>query len=446
MQKNVVRILLVVVTICLLLGSCNKGGTSSQTSGSASGENYDFGGRVFRYASLWDCRPTPGKSAFDDAFSAYLSTIETKYNCKFESVVINGTSDSYFNTLYTSLANGEDKADFWYCGSGYAIPAYAKNGLILSPDDYGYFDYNSSISWNRSMANDYIYNGKHWLFSYTDIFEGYNDLGTGIFFNKDMVNRLGLENPHDLYDKNEWTWAKFRELAVAATGDTDKDGETDRWGVANIQYEDFVVSNGSGIVTQDASGKYVYGLDQPDAVEGIEFFRKFHSDKLVYPYGGEEGASSVAGGQTLMGAGEKWMCGAYTDSIDTIAWVPFPMGPKSTKYTLNRSGTTGTIVPASVKNPEEVFKFYDLLGKFDTSSQFEDSVSKYFKEEKSVELLRKAYDEGWSKHGLSGCVTGLADVSQEALMEYWEGEKSAQAAMSGMSLRAQALIDMVFLY
>ncbi len=51
-----------------------------------------------------------------------------------------------------------------------------------------------------------------------------------IWYNKNLLNKNGLEDPYDLWKSGEWNWEKFEELGRELTQDTDDDGNIDQWG------------------------------------------------------------------------------------------------------------------------------------------------------------------------------------------------------------------------
>ena len=50
-------------------------------------------------------------------------------------------------------------------------------------------------------------------------FPGYTEPGTGVYFNKDVLKKAGID-PDSIYDlqkKGKWTWDKFEELMANAS-------------------------------------------------------------------------------------------------------------------------------------------------------------------------------------------------------------------------------------
>jgi len=90
-----------------------------------------------------------------------------------------------------------------------------------------------------------------------------------------------------LQENGDWTWEKFAEIAQMATRDEDGDGENDLWGLA-IQghnlYSPLILSNNANIINFDENGRAIYALDDPNAIEALQFLR-ICTTKVVVPGG-----------------------------------------------------------------------------------------------------------------------------------------------------------------
>jgi len=84
-----------------------------------------------------------------------------------------------------------------------------------------------------------------------------------------------------LQENGDWTWEKFAEIAQMATRDEDGDGENDLWGLA-IQghnlYSPLILSNNANIINFDENGRAIYALDDPNAIEALQFFEDLHNN------------------------------------------------------------------------------------------------------------------------------------------------------------------------
>lgn len=77
--------------------------------------------------------------------------------------------------------------------------------------------------WDQNSINDLAINDK--LYFVTSDFDTTRfDSIRSLYFNKDLINELNLENPYDIVDSGKWTLDKFTELAEKAVSDSDGDG------------------------------------------------------------------------------------------------------------------------------------------------------------------------------------------------------------------------------
>ena len=71
------------------------------------------------------------------------------------------------------------------------------------------FSGDSKISENSNFLGRY--NGRIYTFT-----ENEPTVDKGLFFNLDLLRSLGLENPAELFNQNEWTWSNFEAWATSA--------------------------------------------------------------------------------------------------------------------------------------------------------------------------------------------------------------------------------------
>ena len=108
----------------------------------------------------------------------------------------------------------------------------------------------TNVWWDQNSVHDLDINGK--LFFVTSDFDTTRfDSIRSLYFNKQMIEDLSMENPYELVDGNHWTLDKFISMCAAAELDRDGDGlmtDTDRYGY--VTYGELAVDMliaGSGI-------------------------------------------------------------------------------------------------------------------------------------------------------------------------------------------------------
>ena len=90
----------------------------------------------------------------------------------------------------------------------------------------------TNVWWDQNAVHDLDVNGKLY-FTTSDFDTTRFDGIRSLYFNKQLITDLSLENPYDIVDDNRWTLDKFIEMCAAGEADTDGDGlmtDMDRYG------------------------------------------------------------------------------------------------------------------------------------------------------------------------------------------------------------------------
>ena len=81
----------------------------------------------------------------------------------------------------------------------------------------------SGVWWDQNSINDLTINNK--LYFVTSDFDTTRfDSIRSLYFNKQLIENYGLEDPYEIVDNGKWTIDKFIEMAEKATSDADGDG------------------------------------------------------------------------------------------------------------------------------------------------------------------------------------------------------------------------------
>ena len=182
---------------------------------------YDFGGRVVRIGSYYDMTPDPNANAIEAALAERISYVEENNNCKIEFVDLGG---NYVDQYVTSVLAGDPVCDIGYAVTTKVLPSLIEGGIAYPVSDLGVMDF-SDYKWRSDVVDAGFYKGKNYTFLLKD-----PEIRYGIFWNKTLFDKYGLPNLYDLYKNGEWTWDKFKEIAIQGNQDTDSDGNIDIYG------------------------------------------------------------------------------------------------------------------------------------------------------------------------------------------------------------------------
>lgn len=364
MKNTAVKLLLVfpVLLAYIFFTGCSKKPAKAEENtqiqiSSTPQQDFDLGGYTVRIAQWWDASPN------DRSSIARHKAAEEKYNCKIEYITI--TWDQIVSKFTSSVLSGEPIADIVLFEMTRALPVLAESDLIIPVDDY--FDFNDR-KWPPIIRQIGRYKGKQYGFT------NYCWTVTGIFYNKVLFDRLGLPDPYMLQENGDWTWEKFAEIAQMATRDEDGDGENDLWGLA-IQghnlYSPLILSNNANIINFDENGRAIYALDDPNAIEALQFFEDLHNKyKVVAPVEDPtdwyEAPRKFSEGNIAMFFGHGWDGQEFKNTMkDDFGFVFFPKGPKASDYIVPvQQECKIYVMPKYAKHPREVAKVFEEISPF----------------------------------------------------------------------------------
>jgi multiple sugar transport system substrate-binding protein len=112
----------------------------------------------------------------------------------------------------------------------------------------------------------------------------------GIFYNIEQFEQMGLEDPHAMAESGRWSWDDYIDSARLLTRDLNADGEPNIYGTAGAsssRYWGSLVGQNGGRLFDDDFTRTL--LDQPEAIEALEFLQALHWTHGVapaaYPWG-----------------------------------------------------------------------------------------------------------------------------------------------------------------
>lgn len=188
----------------------------------------------------------------NDTIYARNKEIEERFNIKFNANLID-----LFQLLAMLRKNGragDDAYDMYMQIDREAHTAAGEN-LLYPIGELPYIDLTRPY-WCQLANKQLTLNGKlYWAFS--DDMLSFLESTVVTYFNKKMVQDLGIEDLYGAVRSGSWTHDKFFEYSRAAIKDTDGDGtitEADRWGIASEHYyiaQSFWVSSGIWLVEKD---------------------------------------------------------------------------------------------------------------------------------------------------------------------------------------------------
>lgn len=376
-------------------------------------EKIDFKGGSIRIGQWWGM-----ENYLNEEEIAKQKAAEEKYNVKIEYVTVG--LDQLVSRIITTSVAGQPFADIVMIPTQWALPKLASEGYIRAIDDIADL---TDPNWNAMMLKAGKYDGKQYSFTDKD------NNGYGLYYNKTMVEKLGIEDPYVLQEKGEWTWDKFLEMTKAATKD-ESFGFAPYGDDATMAANSFIYSNGGAVTTDDK-----ITFDSPEALEAIQYVSDLYNVHKVI--GGNFGE-----GKALFMSGARWAALDFNGSMaDDWGYVFFPKGPKATEYVVPITVNMWHMM-ADVENPKAVMTVWKDLYERDPAKAADAVIrgeEANFRNEEGLNTLRQMLGNGTVMQ--YEAYDGFVGYYGEAIKNIMAGTGTAASELARIKPLAQAAID-----
>ena len=137
----------------------------------------------------------------------------------------------------------------------------------------------SGVWWDQNSINDLSINNK--LYFVTSDFDTTRfDNIRSLYFNKQIIESHGLENPYDIVDSSEWTIDKFIEMAEKTVSDADGNGvmtDTDSYGyIGYVELVTDLMLCGAGIKYIDKDHDTGMLIDGTTGEKTVDVYSKIY--------------------------------------------------------------------------------------------------------------------------------------------------------------------------
>lgn len=321
-----------------------------------------------------------------------LKEYEEKYNCTFEFELMEAAD---ILSKFTAAALSGDSIGDLVCMRSPWLYTAQSSELLLPLDEY--FDFSKS-QFSDFAKETCTIDGKVYGLST----ETTNHVENGLYFNKRIFDDLGLEYPYEMVKNKTWTIEAFQEYLKKAT--VVKNGVTEIYGMYGFTHNgdglaSFISCFGAEFAKKTDKG-YVSGLNDPQMTTALEFVRKNTMDGYIKNVSGEaqwtEAKSMFMDGKVamLMNGIASAHSGLKEEMTDDFGFVPLPLGPGQTDYSVMEMYENVWVMPASLE-PEVAQAIADMLtGIFEPTTDNEEDAKKelkktiqgYYCDEESVDI------------------------------------------------------------
>lgn len=345
MTKRIIALVLTALMIFAIAGcekADKKGGDKASSGGQIPPANtelalpeYKIENKTIKVLSTSDSEATDGSSLWAQAYKL----AEEKYGIKVEKQMVTDT----WSATTTMLATGDPPSFVEAHKVRAFFPRLCSEGIFA---DVNTLINREDVMWKDMLKYNDIYSiGDKSYSLVTDVFTSET-----LYYNKKLIKAAGLEDPMELYKKNEWTWDKLMEYIEKLSGDKNGDGAIDVYGIDRLNlYSGYMSSLGkTDVAIKD--GK----LTTDPLYDGTyEKFGNFASNLLSRSAKGycPPLENKVATATMLFSCGGYW--GIKNNPTLTaqmkageISLVPFPRHSDADKYYM-LGVTSGYAIPAA---------------------------------------------------------------------------------------------------
>lgn len=403
MRKNTFMMISLVLVMFLLITACSTGSsaqtepetkapqeeqatneTEPKNETSTPEMDFDMGGRTIKVVAWWNMEMTDSNPDNIQRIEN-LEALKKKHNFNIEYISID--FGEYQEKVVASLMAGEPLGDIVRLGKSYAIPALTKQDLLWPVDEY---TKNDKV-FNQKTTNQYMqYEGRGYGFT-----EDQSSFISGIFYNRTLMQELGMKPLQEYVDEDQWNWDTFIEVAKKANKDRNNDGKLDTWGLAQRGLlEPVLYSNEASLTNGDKQN-----LDDPKTKEALSFVSRMATEQVGRASeGGDwtEPATFFRQGNTLMYSGAMYEIeGIKTDMQDyDIGFLPFPKGPSATAYHSGESQYQALTIPKAVEHPEQLMYIWEKINEIDSIYDYpgQSTLETHLADEADIENARTVAD------------------------------------------------------
>ncbi len=292
-------------------------------------------------------------------------------------------SDSYaYENKITTATTSNDLPDILFV-DGPTVSYYAANGTIIPIDDV-YTDEDKKDFMPSSIQQNTYDNHLYAI--------GPTESSVALYYNKDYLDKAGIEYPSDTDIRKAWTWDQFYENAKKLTT-SDYVGTNivmDKGEGLIYALEPFFLENGANFVSDDGSKADGY-VNSKESVETMEYLNKFIQEGLanVDPVKDEflnGKAATMLGGSWNIADLEKsdlnWGVSYYPVSNDGKAVSP--------------TGDWTAAVTKDCKDPDSAKQVLQYLMSTDNIADYASAIAKPASRTSSYDKMT-GWDEGARK-------------------------------------------------
>lgn len=360
----------------------------------------------------------------------------------------------------TWTVSGDNPADFYEIKTHTWFPIYAAGGLVaLNSEEIlsAGLDVNNEKLLYQPFTHAWDINGDTYGVRYASKFLP-PEAGWVMFFNKDLVKSVGVDDLYQVVRDGDWTWDYFLELAGKLTKDNDGDGQNDTWGLATgyLGYGEEVLLAGGKIVDW-VDGRLTSLIDSTEALETYEFLDKVANSGYLCE--NQEGANATYKEGHLMfkdgQVGLLWSemnravrgrTGSTDLALAEIEWgtIPTPKADKDADYMNVLGGVKYDVMLVTNKDKATSAAIYAAFARRQNDTDIATCLKQYLQDDDDTDSLDMMENYIFSSPvaNWSWCSVDHNDTYRaEVVYKIFDEELSPASIVESAKPRLQALLD-----
>ncbi|MCL2664586.1 MAG: hypothetical protein FWE82_03150 [Defluviitaleaceae bacterium] len=226
----------------------------------------------------------------------------------------------------------------------------------------------------------------------------------GVYYNRDMISSLGLEDPKDLYNQGRWNLdVLFEYMNTATRVNPDDTYASYGWGTNWLSTNRMIMqAHNTWEFVVDAGGHYIAPYTTPDFVAALEMTMRIFIGDAVAHLDQHDGLDESYYGTTQdawkRGNVLFWILGIrqMPTGEDRMTFdygiVPMPRKAGDNSHIRHYPQDITLAIPIGVENPKAVFSLFEELMAYNIDDQEEaledqmDGLRRFFNHEEDVEM------------------------------------------------------------
>ncbi len=269
--------------------------------------------------------------------------------------------------------------------------------------------------------------------------------GVLIYYNKTLFKQAGLEDPWELYRRNEWTYDKFRIVAKRLTR-MQKDGHASQFGFLLPTFPmnvPIIRAFGGELLTKDRRASTA---DDKGSIAAYQFMVDLRWKDHSTPTPSQAANSAFAFESGKLGMEVNWMgmSPRYRQLCKGFEWdiVPLPRGPAG--YATIQKGNQ-LVVYRESKHPEAAWRFARYITGVAVEKQLYVDLRRSYPTRRAVSHSPEFFKATQPPFNTSAFTDAIAQGSQLPIDQRWSEWTTAynmevDALFSGRSLDVRAVL------